>query len=104
MASIKLVNGHLVLEKSIADALFSDAAHVSAVYYPDRKALLMASAKDELFRSLHKTGSYLLKEKNVHGDKAVSLEAIIIDNEIDRSDREPPYEADEVMKILSIYF
>jgi hypothetical protein len=104
MSGIRLMNRHLTIDAAIAAALFPGAAHLNIVFYPNGKTLLMADAGDEIFKGLHKTSMQMLKDKNLKGDKSMSLEEILIDHDLDDSDRELGYKADAVMKILTVYF
>jgi hypothetical protein len=72
------------------------------VYYPSKKVLLMAATTDELFKGLHKTSMQMLKNKNLKGDKSISLEELLIDQDIDNTDRMLDYFFDE-MKILQVF-
>ena len=101
---VKLSNSHIIIDKETAAALFSDAAQVNWVYYPQRKTLMVAAGADTLFKSLHKTSGSLLKIRNEQGDRSISMLELIIDNDLDGSDRELSFKADTEMKILSIYF
>jgi hypothetical protein len=102
MSWIKLANQHLVIDNETAATFFPAASHVSVVYYPNTKTLLLADVNDALFKSLHKTVMLMVKDKNMKGDKAITLEEIIIDNDINPADRELQHKADEAMKIISI--
>jgi len=46
----------------------------------------------------------MLKFKNSKGDRSISLEEMLIDNELDSSDRSLEFNADEKMKILTVHF
>lgn len=99
---MKIVNGHLIVPGPIAKSLFENAAQVNWVYYPLKGNLLIASQFDELFRNLHKTNMSLLKYKNADDDRSLSLQELILDNELDKSDRQVSFIADEQMKILTV--
>ncbi|MEM6722829.1 MAG: hypothetical protein AAF598_02265, partial [Bacteroidota bacterium] len=51
---VHLRSGHLIIAKSVVEAAFgADVNNVFTVYYPDRKSLMVANSKDELFKKLH---------------------------------------------------
>jgi hypothetical protein len=104
MSWIKLVNQHLLIDSETALAFFPGASQVCLVYYANRNTLLLAPSTDELFKGLHKTSTHILKDKNLKGDKSISLEEIIIDNELDSTDRELEFKADESMNIITVFF
>jgi hypothetical protein len=104
MSWIKLANQHLLISSEIAQVFFPGASQVNMVFYTGRNTLLIAAATDELFKGLHKTSTHMLKDKNLKGDKSITLEEIIIDNELNAADRELDFKADETMKIITIFF
>lgn len=101
---IRLANAHIIISREVAALLFSTAQRVNWVYYPQRKTLLIAPAADELFTSLHKTAGSLLKHKNDKGDRSMSVQELLLDHEIDNSDRALDYKADSRLNVLNIYF
>lgn len=103
MNGIRLANRHLVIDADTAATLFPEATHVNAVFYPNGRSLLMADARDELFKGLHKTAMQMLKDRNLRGDKSVSLEEMLIDHDIDDSDRMLEHRVDAAMGILTVY-
>jgi hypothetical protein len=104
MDGISLRNSHLIIDAAIANDYFNDESHVNVVYYPERRTLLMAPASDDLFKGLHKTSMVMLKLKNGKGDKSVTIQEIVIDNEIDPTDRDLAFKAEIALKVVSIYF
>jgi hypothetical protein len=104
MSSLQLINRHLNIDAETAARFFPAATHLSIVYYESNRTLLIAAAGDELFKSLHKTNMLLLKDKNSRGDKSLSLEELLIDNDLDPSDRTLQHKADATMTIITVYF
>lgn len=100
----QLINRHLIIDAETATALFPEATHVNMVYYANNKTLLLAHTQDELFKSLHKTSMQMVKNKNLRGDKSVSLEELLIDHDLDDQDRHLLGKADRTMCILTIQF
>ncbi len=86
--AVKLITQHLWISDDIARATFGDAVQVHTVYYPQQRALLLAPKDDEIFPTIHKTGLQMLKNRNLQGDKTLSLQEILIDHDIDDTDRE----------------
>lgn len=101
---VTLINRHLIISKGIVDGIFGDSSQVNWVYYEARKILMIASQHDDIFKSLHKTSMSMLKYKNSKGDRSMSLEEMLIDNELDGNDRSLEFNADEKMKILTVHF
>ena len=85
---IKLRTQHLWISGDIAGTVFGDIDKVYTVYYPQLHALLLAPMDDEIFPTIHKGDLQMLKTRNLEGDKTISLQEIIIDHDLDDSDRD----------------
>lgn len=92
MSKVKLKTSHLYLEASLAASIFGQAAQVYTVFYPHNKSLLLAPMEDEFFPKLHKAQLQMLKTRNLQGDKSISLQEIIIDHDLDDTDRDLVYD------------
>ncbi|TAD81468.1 MAG: hypothetical protein EAY75_17715 [Bacteroidetes bacterium] len=103
MENVVLQNRHLLIAAAVANNFLADSTHINMVYYAQRSTLLLAPAADELFKGLHKTSMQMVKNKNLLGDKSISLEELLIDNEIDDTDRPLTYKLD-AMNIMQIFF
>jgi hypothetical protein len=101
--SISLVNRHLIIPAAIAKDFVGEASHVNIVFYASRKTLMLAPTSDELFKTMHKTSMQMVKNKNLAGDKSISLEELLIDNDLDDTDRIMQHKLDE-MNILQVLF
>ena len=84
---VRLHRQHLWLSASIAENAFANERQVYVVYYPKRKSLLLAPMADNAFKQLHECALVMLKDRNLAGDKSLSLQEIIIDNDLDATDR-----------------
>jgi hypothetical protein len=104
MSQIKLRSQHLLIEGPLAAAVFGDAPQVHTVYYPQQKSLLLAPMDDEFFAKLHKTALQMLKTRNLHGDKSISLQELLIDHELDDSDRDLAFSHTPGTSLLQVLF
>lgn len=84
---VKMNRQHLWLSNEIASNTFGGERQVYVVYYPQRGALLLAPMSDTAFKSLHECSLVMLKDRNLQGDKSLSLQEIIIDHDLDATDR-----------------
>lgn len=101
-SSVQLKSSHIWIAQQIALDLFGDSPNVNMVYYPERRTIMLARKDDELFSSLHKAKQYMLKSRSASGDKTVAIHEILIDNEIDSTDRDLEYTAGDGSGILSL--
>jgi hypothetical protein len=99
---IRLKSSHLLIDDEIAGKAFGDCQNVYTVYYPDRNTLMIAPVTDELFKNLHKASQQMLKDRNLKGDKSIALHELLIDNQINETDRDLAYEFQEALGILNV--
>lgn len=102
-APVRLKASHVIIQADIAAALFGQDQNVHVVYYADRRALMVAPKTDELFKQLHKAKPFMLKSKNAEGDKSIAINEILLDNEVNDTDRDLDFESQEALKVLTIF-
>lgn len=93
---------HLWLSGEIAAQVFQKERQIYIVYYDTPGTLLLAPMSDTVFKQLHKCALVLLKDRNLKGDKALSLQEIIIDNDLDDTDRSLSYKNESGLNILQV--
>ncbi|MBX2877253.1 MAG: hypothetical protein KTR30_34350 [Saprospiraceae bacterium] len=101
-AKVQLKSAHLLIDHTLAMALFHNSPNVNMIYYPDRQTLMIAPESDELFKQLHKAKPHMLKDKNAQGDKTIAIHELLIDHEINDSDRELAYREQKELNILNV--
>ena len=101
-SKVSLSSSHICIAKEVAGQLFGDSPNVNLVYYPERRTMMLARVDDELFSSLHKAKQHMLKGRNLKGDKTIAIHEILIDNELDSTNRDLVYTAGDGSGILSI--
>lgn len=99
---VRLHRQHLWLSAAVAENAFANERQVYVVYYPKRKSLLLAPMADEAFKQLHECALVMLKDRNLAGDKSLSLQEIIIDNDLDETDRPLAFTAAPGLQMLQI--
>lgn len=99
---IALKSSHIWIAQAIAERLFGQSPNINLVFYPERKTLMLAPKDDELFASLHKAKQYMLKNRSLQGDKTIAIHEILIDHDLDDSDRDLEYSANDRSGILII--
>lgn len=99
---IRLKSSHLWIDHELAMDIFGEDLNVNVVYYPNRRSLMIAPQSEALFKQLHKAKQYMLKDRNAQGDKTIALHELLIDNEINSTDRSLEFECQKALKILSV--
>jgi hypothetical protein len=98
----KLKTQHLWISADLAAAL-GNPSQVHVVYYPAQRSLLLAPQDDDIFPTLHKTALQMLKMRNLQGDRTISLQEIIIDHEIDDTDRDLAFNHQAGARLLQVF-
>lgn len=99
---VRLKGSHLLIDAALAEELFGDAPNVHLIYYPDRRSLLMAPESDELFKKLHKAKPYMLKNRTAKGDKTIGIRELLIDHDINDTDRDLQHEGQKALRVLNV--
>ena len=99
---VRLHRQHLWLSAEVAANAFGNERQVYVVYYPKRGSLLMAPMADDAFKSLHECSLVMLKDRNLKGDKSLSLQEIVIDNDLDDQDRPLAFTSKPGLRLLQV--
>jgi len=99
---VRLNRQHLWISGELAERVFNNERQVYMVYYPQRKALLLAPMSNEDFKALHECSLVMLKDRNMQGDKSLSLQEVLIDHDLDVQDRPLAYSAIESLQLLQV--
>ena len=99
---IRLKSSHLLIDREVAADIFQDDFNVNIVYYADRRTLMIAPQSEELFKKLHKAKQHMLKDRNAQGDKTIALHELLIDHEINSTDRNLEFELQSALRILNV--
>ncbi len=101
-SDVYLEAGHICIKKNIAEKIFCSETVVLSVFYAKDNTFMVAPAGEELFRTIHKANQQMLKMKNAAGDKSISIQELVLDNEIDEKDRDLEFVIEEALHILKI--
>lgn len=100
---IALKSAHIHLEHELVEKVFGNIQYAYTVYDPDLKLLLITSVSSQWFVKVYeKPLQFLLKLRNPKGDKTLAVREILIDNDIDCSDRVLDFELIEKTNLLKI--
>ncbi len=101
-SKVRLKSSHLHIDQKVVTEAFGNNLNVFVVYYPDRHSLMIAPVSDGVFKKLHKAGQYMLKDRNLKGDKTIALHEILIDNQVNETDRDLEYDLQPGLGILNV--
>ncbi|MEM6963148.1 MAG: hypothetical protein AAF573_00190 [Bacteroidota bacterium] len=101
-SKVRLKSSHLLIAGEVAQEIFGNDRNANVVYYSERRTLMIAPTSDDLFKKLHKAKQHMLKDRNAKGDKAIALHELLIDHEINSTERDLEFEAQAALKILNV--
>ncbi|MFY0255520.1 hypothetical protein ACDQ55_16365 [Chitinophaga sp. 30R24] len=100
---VYLEDGHICIKRSLAEKIFRTEMVVFTIFYAKDKTFLAAPASEESFKNIHKVQQQMLKSKNLSGDKSISIQEILLDNDIAENDRDLTFLAEEALHILKVH-
>lgn len=93
---------HICIKKNIAEKIFGDETVVLTVFYAKDNTFMASPASEELFKTIHKASQQMLKSKNLNGDKSISIQELLLDNDIDETNRNLEFTIEEALHILKV--
>src|SRR5664279_2600021 len=96
-SEVYMESGHICIKKNIVEKIFGLETVVLSVFYDKDNTFMVAPASEELFRKLHKSNQQMLKTKTVNGDKSISIQELLLDNDIEEKDRDLEFVTEEAL-------
>ncbi len=87
MAGVALSSSHIYLDSALVEEFFRQETYALVAYDKKQQRLLISPASNQWFAKMHKPMQFLLKTRNVKGDKTLGIREILLDNDIDPADR-----------------
>ncbi len=87
---------HIYLDDSVVKTIFEDVTSAFVVYNKEQHNILITPVTSDWFKKMYKPAQYILKARNLEGDKTLALGDIFIDNDLEETDRE--LEAEFILK------
>ena len=89
---ILLKSCHVILPNELVKQIFGSVSYAYVSYVPNSQTLLITPVTSQWFAKMHQPSQFLLKSRNLQGDKSIAVREILIDNDLNESDRSLPYE------------
>lgn len=93
--SIRLSNQHICINAGVAKTFFDSDRVAQMSFQESFDQLLLAPISSSWFNKMHGAQQCNLKDKSAVGDKAIAIHALLIDHDLDGSDRTLQYELNE---------
>ena len=68
----------------------------------NKKKMLITPVSSQWFVKMHEPTQFLLKSRNLKGDRTLAIREILIDNDLDTTDRDLEYEIVEKTNLIKI--
>lgn len=101
-AEISLKTCHIHLSHELVHTIFGDVNFAYATYLEEQGKILITPVTSQWFVKMYKPTQFLLKSRNLKGDKTLAIREILIDHELDMTDRVLPYEVISKTNLIKI--
>ncbi len=99
---IALQSSHIFLNASLANRVFEKIQYAYVTYLREQQRLLITPVSSQWFVKMYEPTQFLLKSRNLEGDKTLAIREILIDNDLDFQDRQLEYEWIEKTNLLKV--
>ncbi|MCI2228251.1 hypothetical protein MC378_03660 [Polaribacter sp. MSW13] len=87
MNRISLKSSHIYIEHDIVTSIFGNIHYAYVTFIKEQKNLLITPVDSQWFVKIYKPTQFLLKSRNLKGDKTLAIREILIDNDLSMLDR-----------------
>jgi hypothetical protein len=99
---VTLKSSHVYLDASLVDKVFDNIHYAYVTYVVAQGKMLITPVSSQWFVKMHEPTQFLLKSRNLKGDRTLAIREILIDNDLDMSDRVLHYEVVEKTNLIKI--
>ena len=101
-AKITLKTSHIYLDNELVEPIFGEIHYAYVTYVKEQGNILITPVSSQWFVKLYKPTQFLLKSRNLKGDKTLAIREILIDNDLDTTDRPLGYEIIEKTSLIKV--
>ncbi len=102
MEEISLRSSHVHLSAALAKKVFDKVHYAYVTYVKEKGHLLITPVSSQWFVKMYEPTQFLVKDKNIQGDKALAVRELFIDNDLDSTDRNLAFEWIEKTNLLKV--
>ena len=99
---VSLKSSHLILEATLVKQIFNTIHYAYVAYVEEQQKILVTPVSSQWFVKMHKPTQFLLKEKNLNGDRSIAIREILIDYDLNDLDGSLTYEVVEKINLIKI--
>lgn len=86
-STIELKTAHLIVPPEMVETVFGEEPVAFIAFKEETRSLLISPKSNSWFSKLHGSSEVLLKSKDLAGTKSIVIREILIDHEIDQTNR-----------------
>lgn len=101
-AKVSLKSSHIYLNNELVETIFGEIHYAYVTYLTAQKHLLITPVSSQWFVKIYEPTQFLLKARNLKGDKTLAIREILIDNDLEMVDRKLDYEVVEKTKLIKV--
>jgi len=101
-SKVYLKSSHIYLDAELVQTVFGIVHYAYVTYVVEQNSLLITPVSSQWFVKMHKPTQFLLKSRNLKGDKTLAIREILIDNDLDVTDRDLNYELIEKTSLIKV--
>ncbi len=102
MKGISLKSSHIYLSGEVANPIFGRSIFAYTAYVKEQERLLITPVSSSWFVKMYEPNQLMLKERNLKGDRTMAIHEIMIDHELDTTDRELEFEIIERTNLIKV--
>jgi len=97
-----LKSSHIYLDSELVDTIFQNIHYAYVTYVQRQEQILITPVSSQWFVKMHKPTQFLLKARNLKGDRTLAIREILIDNDLDTTDRVLNYEVVKKTNLIKV--
>lgn len=101
-SKIALKSSHIYLDHELVDIIFGEINFAYVTYLEAQRRILITPVSSQWFVKMYKPTQFLLKSRNLKGDKTIAIREILIDHNLDMTDRELEFEIVEKTNLIKV--
>ena len=102
MSKVVLKSSHIYLEHDLVETIFQNIHYAYVTYVKQQQRLLITPVSSQWFVKMYKPTQFLLKSRNLKGDKTLAIREILIDNDLETTDRELDFEIVKKTNLIKV--
>lgn len=99
---VALKSSHIYLDSALVASIFGDVNFAYVTYVEEQGNILITPVTSQWFVKMYKPTQFLLKSRNLKGDKTLAIREILIDNDLDMEDRNLDYKVIEKTNLIKV--